>query len=1092
MGHRGRTAPEISVAGRGERLSHETKLGLACLAKLKPIFAKHAARAKEVTKGSTQAQVATPAKDQRAPARLPTHNVKLATLATASNEWTVVVDDIAKFMYPSLNLEGHETDEARLQSARLQWTAKKQCQNSSEHDAIKGHERLSTAEKTRWDFDRKLQVAERMLRVPLATAASDPMEPALDGSRRPAPSRRPTVYNTHESDSADESPAQTQFDVVRTAPTRRKLAALAKQTTETGKTALYSNKHALLSKWAKLQDSRNHMTPVVVDGKLRLPKPTRRKREPDAFVDVLTPRTLFFDECTNEALLPEPLLARITADRGLDLRHFGIGDTKAIALAKSLASLPAIHALNLADNRLTQAAVSVILQLLHGRKELRELNLSENEIGKDGCVHMAEFLFAASSLAYLDLSKTRLFDDIESLSIEIAIHPSLLAVNLSNNEIGEAGGILLGETLAASTCTIQDLDLSWNQICLEGATRIGRALRSNSSIRHLNVSMNRFGDPGGHAIASALLHNTTLQTLDLSRNNLTGRAAVTLSYAVQHNKTLSRLLLLNNDLGATGTKALLHAVASGVTCDIGLSFRDSDDHDVFDAMLPSMQSPYSLDLAQSPYHYVIACELVVAAARARCELHDIWIDSGRGRCDLEFDVSRGALIEKNSGAPVALATQAGVLHVSARFLPPVVEASRDVSDTGLLNVVKVIKDRISTREMCAMLELATFDLFLSADHMRLIVSHLQSALDVVDILARSLHALVDGRATLDFLLAHLSFPDMNRLMASHGLVVLHFNPANPTGRYALDLANRVHRKLAIWFAAINRTEMTHSMRVCPRLRGNTSQRGTFANFRNEKFNGHGLEVTDRFFDKLPTKGTLEFDYVSTTRPDDDATVVDETAVTALLARIEAELWSDYVPAHRRLDMKRQVLLLQHALCGVTLTTAHVRLIMQHFPTSVDGLRLKVVLAAHRYIFDMENFEVVYEKLLPSDRKHMFTTLGYLNTLNPLNVDLEFDLAMTDWDNRVLVRTLVEMITNDPLDLIKLDDASIKLGLSIYSMFSPSSIPTTGRMGLRFVSRPNKSHAELVQLRQSTFHAFLFAARLRAAHPRVDEGNPNAS
>ncbi|KDO32993.1 hypothetical protein SPRG_02684 [Saprolegnia parasitica CBS 223.65] len=1083
MGHRAKTEPESeSVSGK---LQPNSKLGLACLAKLKPIFSKHAQRAKDVTaRASTVPTTTTIATEQKNPTRLPTHNVKLATLSTASNEWSVVVDDIAKFMYPSLNLEGHETDEARLHVSRLQWTAKKQTQNASEADAVAGHERLTDAERTRWVFDRKLQVAECMLRSPLMT-----IEP--DGPPEPSPlERRHAIapfpqYLVHDPDERENSGSTTaHYDIQRTGKTRRKLRALAKQTTEAGKTALYSDKHVLLSKWAKLQDSRNHKVPILLDGRVVLPKPSRKKLPPGTFVDSVTPRTLFFDECANEQIVPEPLLARISPDRALDLRHFGLGDTKAIALAKSLASLPSIYALNLADNRLTQAAVSVILQLLHGRKELRQLNLSENEIGKEGGVHMADFLFAASSLTDLDLSKTRLLDAIDALAIEIAIHPSLFIVNLSGNEIGEAGGILLGETLAATTCTIQDLDLSWNQICLEGATRIGRALESNTSIHTLNLSMNRFGDPGGHAIASALLHNTTLRTLDLSRNNLTGRAAVTLSYAVQHNTTLTRLGLLNNDLGGTGTKALLHAVASGIACDIGLSFRDSNDSDVFDAMLPSAQSPYSLDLKQSPYHYVIACELVTAAARARCELYDVWFspDGGKTKVELEFDAARKALVSKGGGSVFDISPKQGLLHVAARFVPPTIGVSADVTTDGLTNVVKVIKDRISTREMCAMLEIATFDMFLSLAHLELIVTQLQSALDVVEILARSLHTVVDGCGILSFLLAHLSFQNMNRLLASHGVLVLQFNPDNPTGRYTLDLANRVHRKLALWFAMLNRAEASRSMRACPRLRGNTSQRGTFGNFRNEKFNGHALEATIAF-------GTLEFDYVSTTRPEDaqeTVVVLDESAVYGMLQRIHAELSSDYVPSHKRLDMKRQVLLLQHALAGTFVKTTHVRMIMQYFPPTVDGLRLKVVLAAHRYIFDMENFDVVYEKLLPADRKQMFTALGYLNTLNPLNVDMDFDLGMTEWDNRVLVRTLVEMISNDPLDLIKLDDASIKLGLSIYSMFTSSSIPTTGRMGLRFISRPNKSHAELVALRQSTFHAFLFASRLRLAHPKVDD------
>jgi len=71
-----------------------------------------------------------------------------------------------------------------------------------------------------------------------------------------------------------------------------------------------------------------------------------------------------------------------------------------------------------------------------------------------------------------------------------------------------------------------------------------------------------------------------------------------------------------------------------------------------------------------------------------------------------------------------------------------------------------------------------------------------------------------------------------------------------------------------------------------------------------------------------------------------------------------------------------------------------------------------------------------------------------------------------------------MASNDALDIIRLDEKYINAGQSIYSMYSPSNIPTSGSLGFRFISHP-KSHAELIQKRSSTFHSFLFAARLKA-------------
>ncbi|ETV69405.1 hypothetical protein, variant 1 [Aphanomyces astaci] len=995
--------PTSAAAPRPDRvyhpkhaLNHNTKLGLACLAKLKPIFSKHAHKAKEQAVKITAPQLRLPIHEpEHVQMLLRTRDVKLASLKTPNHQWLAVVDDMAKFMYPSLNLEGHDLStsnlEAIVHTTRLQWQVQPQYQNPM--DPKSGHERMSDEDRVKHDFDQKLQVAEKMLRLPLTTP---PTVQDMDESN----SDSDDGGGRGKTESLTKMSSPTKALVLKSLSTRKKLKTLAKYTSETAKTEKYANKTDMLAKWSKLQASRGHEThPELAHRRAQQTSRRRNERKHAATssfpgFNELSPRSLYFEECTAANILPEPLLSRITADRRLELSHFGLGDTKAIVLSKSLALMPDIQALNLTANRLTHAGIATVVQHLSGRVELHSLNLSENEIGEAGCASMADFIFSAPNLTHLDLSQTKLVDSFESLANEIAIHPHLLSVNLTNNEIGDGGGQLLGATLAAATCTIQDLNLSWNQICHSGATAIGHALQTNRSVQHLNLSMNRFGDDGGHQIAAALLVNTTLRTMDLTRNNLTGSTAVTLSYAIEHNPKakLYNMVLVDNPLGCTGTKALLRSVARGCRCNVRLSFYDGEDANkaatvrrVFDSSFPAAQSPYELHLHTSPYDYVIACEVVAAAVARRCELFDVSFEPATDEVDLEHHAKKHAvqqplefsdqvqgLVEKGSTKLFHLRRR-GILRISARYVPWRIQLTNDVTPDGLRNVIKIIRDRISTREMCSMLEVATTDLFLHIRDVDLFVNGLLGSIDVVDVVARTLPCIVDGTQTLPFLLRHLSFSDQNRLMSSHGVQVLQFNPLNPTGKWTLDMCDRIHRKLAVWFSMINRDEAAESARRVA-YRGNTSQRGTYANFRNEKFNGKAIELTDRFFDGLPAKGILEFDYVSTRRPEDNVEngaptpVLLEVEVNALLQTIGAELWSEYVPQHKRYDLKRQVVLLQHALSGLYITAEHVRMLMQYFPKSIDNLRLKAVFAAHRSILDMENFEGVYEKLLPGDRK----------------------------------------------------------------------------------------------------------------------------
>ncbi|RHY92966.1 hypothetical protein DYB31_015978, partial [Aphanomyces astaci] len=96
--------PTSAAAPRPDRvyhpkhaLNHNTKLGLACLAKLKPIFSKHAHKAKEQAVKITAPQLRLPIHEpEHVQMLLRTRDVKLASLKTPNHQWLAVVDDMAK------------------------------------------------------------------------------------------------------------------------------------------------------------------------------------------------------------------------------------------------------------------------------------------------------------------------------------------------------------------------------------------------------------------------------------------------------------------------------------------------------------------------------------------------------------------------------------------------------------------------------------------------------------------------------------------------------------------------------------------------------------------------------------------------------------------------------------------------------------------------------------------------------------------------------------------------------------------------------------------------------------------------------------
>jgi hypothetical protein len=122
--------------------------------------------------------------------------------------------------------------------------------------------------------------------------------------------------------------------------------------------------------------------------------------------------------------------------------------------------------------------------------------------------------------------------------------------------------------------------------------------------------------------------------------------------------------------------------------------------------------------------------------------------------------------------------------------------------------------------------------------------------------------------------------DWIKLRATMGNVL---RPAfgTPDGYYCLDLKKELDRaclsKLMDLSTTISRQKMlgnpidgtpSQSMKLLNQdgLIGDTSQKGNWGCFRNEFFQGQNIEITPELFIPMPTRGQLEFDFVSGMRP----------------------------------------------------------------------------------------------------------------------------------------------------------------------------------------------------------------------------------
>ncbi|KAJ8569310.1 hypothetical protein ON010_g5950 [Phytophthora cinnamomi] len=304
-----------------------------------------------------------------------------------------------------------------------------------------------------------------------------------------------------------------------------------------------------------------------------------------------SPRALFLGACLAGGQAPPTLLLRKEQNkRAFDFSHQGLGDNFIVRFAACLPELPLVESINVCDNRLTDVGISCLLRALENKPHLTSLDVSSNPMGIDAANVLRGYIrsnlctlrvLALNEISLSDLECARLAKAFEhNKSIERLllrgnqVGLQILASKAKNyvDEVDEeeedddedkpkktlTGGQALGTMLTANL-TLQQIDLSWNQLRAAGTAFIAAALPMNYQLRELDLSYNSLGNKGALSLAHALRSGARLRRLTLSYNSISPRGGVGLASGLAVNSSLVMLILDGNPLGAQGGKALMHA-----------------------------------------------------------------------------------------------------------------------------------------------------------------------------------------------------------------------------------------------------------------------------------------------------------------------------------------------------------------------------------------------------------------------------------------------------------------------------------------------------------------------------------------------------
>ncbi|KAL1251839.1 hypothetical protein QQF64_019635, partial [Cirrhinus molitorella] len=192
---------------------------------------------------------------------------------------------------------------------------------------------------------------------------------------------------------------------------------------------------------------------------------------------------------------------------------------------------------------------------------LRELNLSEHELGDTGVNQIAALLqdkhCTLNTLMLSDCSITE--EGYKALSSALRSNPShLIELDLTGNDPGQSGVKELSDLLQDPNCQLKTLRFL-GPAADEGCQYVTGIVGKNPLLlRELDLSGHKLGDTRVNQIAALLQDkHCTLNTLILCECSITEKQCLILTSALKSNPShLRELNLSGNELGDSGVKNL--------------------------------------------------------------------------------------------------------------------------------------------------------------------------------------------------------------------------------------------------------------------------------------------------------------------------------------------------------------------------------------------------------------------------------------------------------------------------------------------------------------------------------------------------------
>ncbi|CAF0901661.1 unnamed protein product [Adineta steineri] len=197
---------------------------------------------------------------------------------------------------------------------------------------------------------------------------------------------------------------------------------------------------------------------------------------------------------------------------------------------------PTLNQLNSMKSQLDHSIVHLTMKSC----SLKEYHLILQRLPRLRSIITGQLIMKKSDEPITSYSATIRYPQLMSLVIGdnnpflLIITQTIQRIYLEDNAIGKDGALHIAEWIKSNK-VLTAISLGNNQIGSRGAKYISDALQDNMVICHIFLEENRIGDKGAQFLAKALRNKTTLASLQLANNQIGAKGAHYLSSILQNN-----------------------------------------------------------------------------------------------------------------------------------------------------------------------------------------------------------------------------------------------------------------------------------------------------------------------------------------------------------------------------------------------------------------------------------------------------------------------------------------------------------------------------------------------------------------------------